>query len=236
MEPYPHHYSRRPKSDEPPTDPTLRFILDELQKMESHLGDRIEGRCGDLENRVAASEQRAEERLISLEMARSEVEQGHAAMEKQFDGLRLEVHRMNRFFERENMAGQQDKPSIISKAEAAGGTPLPAASADISDRGMFQTRSINSDVEWELRRATRDNSCRAESSRMSQGRLPKLQFPMFLGEDPQLWRSRCVRGGVFLVDSCCLDALGRGRCALAAVGGEACAVCQLGGGILQHAA
>jgi hypothetical protein len=42
---------------------------------ETRLEDRIEGRCSGLEDRVAASEQRSEERLISLEMARSEVEQ-----------------------------------------------------------------------------------------------------------------------------------------------------------------
>jgi hypothetical protein len=28
-----------------------------------------------------------------------------------------------------------------------------------------------------------------ESMRASQGRLPKIQFPVFTGEDPQLWRS-----------------------------------------------
>jgi hypothetical protein len=27
--------------------------------------------------------------------------------------------------------------------------------------------------------------------RASQGRLPKLNFSMFFGEDPQLWHSRC---------------------------------------------
>jgi hypothetical protein len=27
--------------------------------------------------------------------------------------------------------------------------------------------------------------------RSSQGRLPKIQFPVFNGEDPQLWKSRC---------------------------------------------
>jgi hypothetical protein len=30
-----------------------------------------------------------------------------------------------------------------------------------------------------------------ESVRAGQGRLPKLQFPVFNGDEPQLWRSRC---------------------------------------------
>jgi hypothetical protein len=30
-----------------------------------------------------------------------------------------------------------------------------------------------------------------ESMHASQGRLPKIHFPVFSGEDPQFWRSRC---------------------------------------------
>jgi hypothetical protein len=30
-----------------------------------------------------------------------------------------------------------------------------------------------------------------ESVRAGQGRLPKLQFPMFNGDESRLWRSRC---------------------------------------------
>jgi hypothetical protein len=40
--------------------------------MEACLGDCIEGRYGGLERRVVETEQRAEERFISLEMARAE--------------------------------------------------------------------------------------------------------------------------------------------------------------------
>jgi hypothetical protein len=35
MEPYPYHYSRWARTDGPPIDPNLRFVLDELQKMET---------------------------------------------------------------------------------------------------------------------------------------------------------------------------------------------------------
>jgi hypothetical protein len=30
-----------------------------------------------------------------------------------------------------------------------------------------------------------------DSGQLGQGRLPKLQFTVFMGEYPQLWRSRC---------------------------------------------
>jgi hypothetical protein len=62
---------------EPTVDLTLRFILDELQKMETHVGDRIEGRCSGIECRVGESKQRSEECFISLKMVRTESEQGH---------------------------------------------------------------------------------------------------------------------------------------------------------------
>jgi hypothetical protein len=48
-------------------------------------------------------EQKYEECLISLEMARTEIEQGWVEFEKQFGDLHLEVNRLNRFLELENM-------------------------------------------------------------------------------------------------------------------------------------
>jgi hypothetical protein len=92
MEPYPNHYSRQTRTDEPSVDPNLCFVLDELQKMETRLGDRIEGRCSDIGCRVVEFEQHVEERFISLEMARTKADQGRSVMEQQFDDLKLEVH------------------------------------------------------------------------------------------------------------------------------------------------
>jgi hypothetical protein len=106
MEPYPLYYSRRQRSEEP-VEPNVRMMYEEMQRMgvrlegmEVHLGEKIEGRCIGLEQRVIEGEQRAEERIISLKMARTEAEASRAALEKQFDDLRLEVHHVNRFMER----------------------------------------------------------------------------------------------------------------------------------------
>jgi hypothetical protein len=105
METYPHHYSRQQKSGAAAAmDPTIRFILE--QKMETQLGDHIEGRCTGLERCVAEMEQRTEECLVSLEMARSKSKQGRAHLEKQFDGLKLKVHHMNRLLECETLANR----------------------------------------------------------------------------------------------------------------------------------
>ncbi|GJN32664.1 hypothetical protein PR202_gb21184 [Eleusine coracana subsp. coracana] len=67
--------------------------------MESHLGDRIEGRCSVLESRVHEAEQKAKESFVSLEMARFEAEAERNSLEKQIDDIKLEVHYINRFFE-----------------------------------------------------------------------------------------------------------------------------------------
>jgi hypothetical protein len=118
MEPFPHHYSRRPRVGEP-TDSTLKVMLEELHKMESRLGDKIEGRCGGLERRVDEFEHCAEERLVSLEMAHMELEVGRTDLEKHVNGLALEVTRVNRFFEHEHVFNQQSKAGIIGSRDSS---------------------------------------------------------------------------------------------------------------------
>jgi hypothetical protein len=98
---------------------SLKSMIDELQSMVARLGERIEDRCSGLENRVESAEQRAEERLISLEMARVESKAGRADMEKRFDGLKLEVLCINKFMERESMENQQNKSGIFTTSSAA---------------------------------------------------------------------------------------------------------------------
>jgi hypothetical protein len=212
MEPYPHHYARRVKVDELPIDSTLCFVLDELQKMETQLGDRIEGHYNGIEHHVVESRViEAKESFITLEMALAEVDQGRSTMEKQSDDLKLEVHCMNHLLERDNMVNSQGTPGLIHNME----TTSPAVTATGPDRHRsashtreHESRMVNpahvpangmSHTTIPLRAADSSlDSCRGMShgaqfdgGRAGQGCLPKLNFPMFSGEDPQLWRSRC---------------------------------------------
>jgi hypothetical protein len=82
--------------------------------MEACFTDTIEGHCGGLECRVFEVEQKIEERLVSLKMVRTKVETWRADLEKQFDGLRLEVGRLNRFMESKSMAHPPEKHDISS--------------------------------------------------------------------------------------------------------------------------
>jgi hypothetical protein len=65
--------------------------------MEIRLGDRIEGRCSGLEHKLTEAEQCIEEQFILLEMPRTESKSSRAEMEQRVEGLKLEVHRINRF-------------------------------------------------------------------------------------------------------------------------------------------
>jgi hypothetical protein len=70
------------------------------------------------------------------------------------------------------------------------GLNVPDTRAPVS--GMNRTKSTARHLEC-IRDSvrTRLNASPTNLMRASQGRLPKIQFPVFNGEDPQLWKSRC---------------------------------------------
>jgi hypothetical protein len=91
--------------------------------MVSRLVEKIEGRCGALEQRVLQGEQHLEECFVSLEMFRAEAESERVEMGKQFRGLKLEVNHINRFLEHKNMVHAQEKPDILAINELASARP-----------------------------------------------------------------------------------------------------------------
>jgi predicted DNA-binding protein len=113
MEPFPLHYSRHLRAEEP-TDPVLRRVLEEIH----NLGDKIDGRCGGLEQRVTEAKQCFKERLITLEMARTESKVTRVELEKRLDGLRLEVGQTNRLLERENLENIRDMADIFLSVDS----------------------------------------------------------------------------------------------------------------------
>jgi hypothetical protein len=208
MEPYPLHYSRRPRAKDS-VDPNFRMMLDELQRMEARLKDTIEGHYGGLDRRVDAIEQKTDEHLVSLEMARTKVEMGRADLEKQFDGLHLELGRLNQFMERESLVNRQERSGIFvdpPAGAAVGGADTSHADTSNRDReygsslpnsripgsGMSNPGIPHCHPEYSSEQSRgRPNQSIAESVRASQGKLPKIQFPSFSGDDPQLWKSHC---------------------------------------------
>jgi hypothetical protein len=214
MELYPHHYTRRPKPSDPtdsttshPTtdhiDPTIRFVLNELQQMEACLTDRIEGRCSGLERRVIDFKQRNKERLISLEMSCSEAETGCVETEKHVDGLKLKVHCINCLLERKTLDSNHNKAGIVGPKDSAHGAPHTGSAIDGPEGHRFAHLNrdyeigpqshipANGMVHSHAPFHDADSHSYGDAVRANHGRLPKLNFPMFNGDDSQLWRSHC---------------------------------------------
>jgi hypothetical protein len=117
MDPYPLHYTHRPRSTES-TDPSIRTMIDELQQIVQRLGEKVEGRCNGLETRV------------TLEMSRAEADVERTDLDKHVSDLALEVTRLNRFMERETMAHPHGKSGILSTTESASARPMLTAPVD----------------------------------------------------------------------------------------------------------
>jgi hypothetical protein len=146
MEPYPHHYTRRMRVDELPINSNLHFILDELQKMETRLGDCIKGHCSGIKRRAVETERRAKERFITLKMAHAEADQGRLVMKKQFNDLKLEVHRMNRLLDHGNMVNSQGTLGLIHSVEttsSAAATTGPDGQRSASHTREHESRMVN---------------------------------------------------------------------------------------------
>jgi uncharacterized protein YukE len=109
-------------------------LLEQMQQMEDRLTQKIEGRCVGLERRfeercasfhdhftarceelqhaVDNTSSHDEERLIALEMARTEVEQWKPDFEKRLTDMTLEITRVNKFLERERRSPATGEPGI----------------------------------------------------------------------------------------------------------------------------
>jgi hypothetical protein len=119
--------------------------------------------------------------------------------------LQFEVNRVNHFFERERMEHQHSKAGIFPSGDA---TPF-SAGVDVGS-SMHRTTGQHRDLEWSTpqdpgtsttslafrhgdvvfeTRHGRAVGSGGDFGRFGQGRLPKLNFPSFTGDDPQLWKS-----------------------------------------------
>lgn len=127
-------------------------------------------------------------------------------VEKRVDSIKVEVSRLNKFMERENLEKTGSKPGIFSGSVSACppvGYKIDRSighleekffedneHAHVLDNGMFKPiLNRSASFPHELSHAPNDG----DSSCFSHGRLPKMNFPVFDGENPMLRRSRCER-------------------------------------------
>jgi hypothetical protein len=91
-------------------DQAMQRVLEEMARMEARLTEATVGRCDVLEQHVAATEEKTEARLISLEMDQAQIESWRPAVEKRLDNISLELSRVNKFMERESFVNDFAKP------------------------------------------------------------------------------------------------------------------------------
>lgn len=194
----------------------MQRILDQLAQMEGRLTDAMVGHCSELERRFADSEQKSEARFISLEMDQAQFEGWRPEVEKRLDNIALELHRANKFMERGSMATDLSKPGIIpSSTSAFGRTQIGNHFADGPDGNRFadnhrdrgfgrdspqphgpvkgklpELQPHDLDTSEDVVRDTEGMGAR-EEHQGGWGNLPRLNFPSFDGDNPQLWKSLC---------------------------------------------
>jgi hypothetical protein len=174
-------------------------MIEELHRIETRITDNVSCLCSEVECRVAEGEQKTEACLVSLEMAQSETEAAQVDLQRQFGELKLEINRLKPGI----LGGHESASSTLHLHHADGldghrvehqpwdrdyGTNF--AHTHILTNGMNHTASPHLDVD-RASNFPHSNRTTPDLMHASQGRLPKIQFPMFTGEDPQLWRSGC---------------------------------------------
>jgi hypothetical protein len=141
----------------------------------------------------------------------------HEDLDKHFSYLKQEVTRLNRLMERATMAHPHAKYGILSTNESVSVRSTVTAAA-VSPEGhrsdlhawdhefgmVFTQTHISANGTPYPKSTSRGVENAIESSgsvphpshynlvRSSHGKLPKINFPVFTGEDPQLWHARCV--------------------------------------------
>lgn len=194
----------------------MQRALDQLAPMEARLTEAMTGRCNDLERRIADSEQKSEARFISLEMDQAQLEGWRPGVEKRLDNIALELNRANKFMERGTLEADFTKPGLIPSSSAAFWRPPAGVSiADGPDghrlphnhrdcgferaplqthdpvKGTFPDPFLHSSGTGGDILRDQDGGGHRDGGSGGCGNLPRLNFPSFDGDNPQLWKTLC---------------------------------------------
>jgi hypothetical protein len=219
-------------------DATARMVLEEMQLMEARLTEKIAGRCEGMQQRVEqrcdelhqhfthrcdtihqqvdVAALRGEERLMSLELLKTEVDVWKPEITKKVEDLSLEMARVGKFLEREFRPHVVDQPGIFGPYQSASARPpggIHHADGPFGRRPDLHYRDRESGPQGVPTHIPVKGTFSAHPSRLSGfmaeqyyphespreymrpslGRLPKLNFPQFDGSQPRLWKSKCEK-------------------------------------------
>lgn len=217
---------------------TTRKVLKEMHLMEARLTEQIAGCCDGIEQRVEqrcdeiyqhfthrydtihqqvdVAALRDEERILALELLKTDINTWKPDLTKNVDDLSLEMARVGKFLEHEFRPTAYDQPGIFGPYELA--SVRPAASLHHADgpfgrcvefhhrdhesgprgapthipvKGTFSTHP--SCFSGFMAEQYYPHELPRELQRPSMGRLPQLTFPRFDGSQPQSWKSKCEK-------------------------------------------
>ncbi|WVZ91209.1 hypothetical protein U9M48_037412 [Paspalum notatum var. saurae] len=183
-------------------DANVQRILDEMQKMEK----RQETRFTDLELSLTGASQKFDERLDALEAATTKFAEWRPSIESTVDTVRSEVGMIRKHMERTVLESSSASPGILPSPHPVK-QPIPQASpglpghadigsahgsvfAHVHDKGM-SSKIPSPSQRWLLHSSDDQHTHAHHTGSTRVGRLPKLLFPQFDGENPKLWISRC---------------------------------------------
>lgn len=198
-------------------DAATKSLLDGVQqRISEELARLLADRDALLEQRIADSEQRSGARLDKLESAVQVLDEMRLRLEASVNDVKIELKKLTRHWERSVRDLSTSDPGIIPTPKTV--TERPPALEQIAvgpsghrvdnlhrDDGF---RSVFTQTSVPVKGASSLSVPPSPPPRRScewrhppkppqphnqsySGRLPKLQFPLFEGENPKLWLSRC---------------------------------------------
>jgi hypothetical protein len=190
-------------------DPNIKLVLDELVKLRTEMKEGFKSQEVAFTKRI--DEVTANDCIYDTRVAN--LEESTAAFDSSMTAVKLELSKLNSFLDRDVRAPGSSSPSILhiesaSVCPPAGVTtdgPVGHHSAnDHRDCGYGRVYAHTHDpvkgtiptppsmsllVPFESMPA--DSARFSPDSRVLLGKLPKMKFPTFDGENPKLWQSHC---------------------------------------------
>nr|XP_034569779.1 uncharacterized protein LOC117834275 [Setaria viridis] len=196
--------------------PETKVIIDELKKQELKWEQRLAELDAKWDRKFADSDEAREERIRALEKAAATPEEWQPGIEGSIDDIKLEVRKLNKHLERVVIDQAPVHPGgIFSLPESASARPPAGSNADgpaghrdelfhredgfgsISTlihppvKGAFPNPPATLPPQFPHRLPSYGSrSGFAAIGGHSQGKLPKLNFPVFEGDNPRHWISR----------------------------------------------
>lgn len=179
-------------------DMNTKLILDEMEKKFAAMDQKLEMKFSEL----AGS---CDQRISVLEEMGAELSAWKPKVDTALDDVKLEIWKLNKLWDRSSFEGSVE-PGLLQKPSVPAGRLLLGSDAEgfsehrgdrsSKDQGFGSVHTYIPDAtkgtpQFSFPPVSPTLLKTGESSCRSLGKLPKLSFPLFDGEYPQLWIARC---------------------------------------------